>query len=349
MKKIKHFRTILKKLLFPALITPALLCGIMTFESCEKEIFGLDSLSGNASDLANYPVIDVHQHIYKSNFWSGGTSNTGLIAATNYTEHYESLVEEMKANNIVIALAGGPQSAVDYYYEEYPENNNVFWYGAEYMTIGRRNYEETLSSVSDYAAEGKIKVIGELTGIYQGLPLDDTSYQRLYAIADTFSLPVFIHTGIVPIQIYQYWPAYGFERSNPVFLKPMLDSFPNVNFNAAHFGVSNHGDYDFETDMLFMMTDYANLWVDIGAVAWYDAVGTSKTTNFIKKAISMELENKIMYASDEMVWPAAVTVSVEYIKNADFLTVEQKKKILYWNAAEYLKLTDEEVEAHFGR
>lgn len=356
MDKSKEYIPIRRFSIFPGLIILTLICVTLTSKSCSNDpdeicqlSFCLDTLSNNTIDLVNYPVIDVHQHIYRSNFWHGGTSNIGLVSASSYIIHYTSLVEIMKENNVVLGLAGGPLDAVDYYYDEYPENNDMFWYGAEDNLSGNRLSESNLSSIAKAIEEGRIMVIGELVGIYQGIPYDNESYQRLYAIADTFSLPVFIHTGIVPIEISQFYPKYGFELSNPVHLRPVLESYPNVNFNAAHFGISNHDDYDFEDVMLGMMADYDNLWVDIGATTWYNSVGTQKTTNFIKRAISMGVEDKILYASDEMVWPDAVTVSIEYVKNADFLTVEQKKKILYWNAVEYLKLSDEEIEVHFGR
>ena len=289
MRKLVQYRSIARRLFLPLFIITSLTCGTLAFKSCSLfpglcKDFCLDTLSGNASNLLNYPVIDVHQHIYRSNFWYGGASNTGLVSASSYTDHYESLAQIMKENNVVIGLAGGPLDAVDYYYEEYPENNDMFWYGAEDNLYGSGLSESKLISIANAVDEGRIKVIGELLGIYQGIPFDDTSYQRLYAIADTFSLPVFIHTGIVPRQIFQYYPKYGFELSNPVHLKPILESYPNVNFNAAHFGISNHDDYDFEVEMLTMMGDYENLWVDIGATAWYDSIGTRKTTKLYEFA-----------------------------------------------------------------
>ena len=313
--------------------------------------FMLDTISDNPGDLLNYPVIDVHQHIYSSqSFWYGGTSNTGLVSSKNYISHYEELVEAMHKNNVVLGIAGGPLYAVDYFYDSYSENNSLFWYGAEFMKMSTSSYLETiLSNISSEADSGKIKAIGELTGVYQNFPPDNSSYQGLYNIADKFSLPVFIHTGIVPEDILRNWGNYSFEYANPRMLDSILVKWPDVNFNAAHFGISNHEDFNFEDDMIDMMSKYENLFVDIGATVWWDSTGNRKTSDFIIRAISEGVEDKILYGSDEMVWPDAVTVSINYVKNANFLTVIQKKKILYWNAAEYLKLTTAEVETHFGR
>ena len=48
-----------------------------------------------------------------------------------------------------------------------------------------------------------------------------------------------------------------------------------------------------------------------------------------------------MFGSDEMTWPGAIGVSIDYINKADFLTEAQKRDILYNNAVRYLRLKDD--------
>jgi uncharacterized protein len=317
----------------------------MGFSACEDEF--VDPVPDPAI-LKNFPVIDVHQHIYSTtNFPSRGDPFPYQTFATP-AAHYDALVKRMKDNNVVLAIAGGPPEAIDYFYTNYPENHSIFWYSGEYTTIDESVLPARLSILKDAIREKKIKSLGELLGIYNGLALNDPFNMQLYAIADSFALPVFIHTGIVPDFVYENFPDYAFEASNPANLKPVLEQYPDVNFNAAHNGISIHRDYDFEDDVLELMYEYNNFYVDIaGTLIFWESKGEKETEKFLKRAIEKGVENKILYGSDEMIWPDAITASINYIKQADYLTDTIKKQILYWNAARYLKLSEEEIARHF--
>lgn len=43
-----------------------------------------------------------------------------------------------------------------------------------------------------------------------------------------------------------------------------------------------------------------------------------------------------MFGSDQMVWPGAISRSVEFLNSMDFLTKEEKQMILYDNAKKFL-------------
>lgn len=45
-----------------------------------------------------------------------------------------------------------------------------------------------------------------------------------------------------------------------------------------------------------------------------------------------------MFGSDQMVWPESITLAVEGVDSAAFLTAEQKRAIFHDNAARFLKL-----------
>lgn len=59
-------------------------------------------------------------------------------------------------------------------------------------------------------------------------------------------------------------------------------------------------------------------------------------------------EKRIMFGSDQMTWPDAIGTAVEAIEKADFLSAEQKRDILYNNAARFLRLTPEQIARHHG-
>ena len=53
-----------------------------------------------------------------------------------------------------------------------------------------------------------------------------------------------------------------------------------------------------------------------------------------------------MYGSDQMIWPEVIGETIEAIEAADFLTEEQKRDILYNNAARFLRLSEEQIADH---
>ena len=56
-----------------------------------------------------------------------------------------------------------------------------------------------------------------------------------------------------------------------------------------------------------------------------------------------------MFGSDQMVWPSTIDMAIASITEADFLTEEQKRDILYNNAARFLRLTPDQIAAHHKR
>jgi predicted TIM-barrel fold metal-dependent hydrolase len=49
-------------------------------------------------------------------------------------------------------------------------------------------------------------------------------------------------------------------------------------------------------------------------------------------------EDRVMFGTDELIWPSLMRYSVGIIQNADYLSSEQKRDILYNNAARFLRL-----------
>jgi hypothetical protein len=47
---------------------------------------------------------------------------------------------------------------------------------------------------------------------------------------------------------------------------------------------------------------------------------------------------RLMFGSDQMVWPDAIGLAIEGIESASFLTEEQKRDIFYTNAVRFFRL-----------
>jgi len=48
-------------------------------------------------------------------------------------------------------------------------------------------------------------------------------------------------------------------------------------------------------------------------------------------------EDRVMFGTDQFMWPMLMSYSISIIQNADYLTPEQKRDILYNNAARFLR------------
>lgn len=55
---------------------------------------------------------------------------------------------------------------------------------------------------------------------------------------------------------------------------------------------------------------------------------------------------RIMFGTDQMLWPEAISIAVRTVKEALFLSEEEKRDILYNNAARFLKLSQETISEH---
>ena len=47
---------------------------------------------------------------------------------------------------------------------------------------------------------------------------------------------------------------------------------------------------------------------------------------------------RLMFGSDQMVWPEAIGMAIEGVQSAGFLTEQQKRDILYNNAVRFFRL-----------
>lgn len=81
---------------------------------------------------------------------------------------------------------------------------------------------------------------------------------------------------------------------------------------------------------------HPQLYVDIGIIDY--AFPRKQFYEFLHRLIDAGFENRIMFGSDEMVWPDAVSAAIDTIQDDPALTSGQKRDILYNNAARFLRI-----------
>jgi len=66
----------------------------------------------------------------------------------------------------------------------------------------------------------------------------------------------------------------------------------------------------------------------------------------LRRLVDAGFAERILFGSDQMVWPQAIDLAIETIESAGFLTPQQKRDILHDNAVRFLRLNDRRASGH---
>jgi uncharacterized protein len=88
--------------------------------------------------------------------------------------------------------------------------------------------------------------------------------------------------------------------------------------------------------MLTLLQANSHVYVDVAGLIWsYPLVEVNR---YIQRLVEAGFEDRVMFGTDQIEWPKLMSYSISIIQNADYLTPEQKRDILYNNAARFLRL-----------
>ena len=108
-----------------------------------------------------------------------------------------------------------------------------------------------------------------------------------------------------------------------------------------------HAGWPYLEETYALMYVYPELYIDLGVLTW--ALPEAALKEVLQKLLDQELGKRIMFGTDQMLWPDAIEMAVNRVKNADYLTEEQKRDILYNNAARFFELEQEVIDRHHNR
>lgn len=84
------------------------------------------------------------------------------------------------------------------------------------------------------------------------------------------------------------------------------------------------------------MYQYPQLYGDVSTITWI--IPQSAFYDYLQRLIKAGLGKRLMFGSDQMRWPEMIGEGIETIREADFLTHEQKRDILYNNATRFFQM-----------
>ena len=311
------------------------------------------------------PVIDMHVHALPANAQGPAPVNVGapfrdLGLHDPANDYRKAFMQALKSNawadhfltspltddslrdltiaalvkNNVYAVTSGDIETVRAWKQAAPQRiiNSVYW---DFNMASRRGL--TVDSLEKLFKSGEFKVLGEVTIQYQGISPSDSAFEPYLAMAERLDIPVAIHVGCGPPGAPYIGSVNYRARLHSAFnLEEALLRHPKLRVYAMHAG------WPLLDDMLATLYTHPQLYVDLGAICYF--IPEKEFYFYLERLVNAGFGKRILFGSDNMIWPQAIAKGIQNINRAGFLTAEQKRDILFNNAARFLRLSDKEIK-----
>lgn len=189
---------------------------------------------------------------------------------------------------------------------------------------------------------GAFSVLAEVMNQYAGIAPDDARLEPYWAFAESLDIPVGIHVGGGgPAEPYTGSPAFRAKLQSALTLEEVLVRHPRLRVYIMHAG------YPLREDLQALLFTHPQVYVELSMAVNVEA--RPAFYRFLRELVDAGYADRIMFGSDQMVWPGLIDAGVRSIEGAPFLTAQQKRDILYNNAARFLRLSAAEIARHHGR
>ncbi len=282
-------------------------------------LLGLSSRAVAQERNSRPPIIDVHLHAFDQDFLTFQQRPEG------YYEEYRDRTLQLLEEFNVIAVAGGPAETVRSWKSLAPDR--IISGYMSYDIVDRVDRFEA-DSIRAMHRRGEIEMIGEVLGQYMGLAPSDPHFDSLWEIAEELQLPIGYHMGFGGEGVaYHTFPKYRAALGNPLLFEDVLVRHPTLRLYIMHAG------WPMLSEMQYLLAVYPNVYVGVGSLEWMGDFPI-----YLKGLIDAGFEDRIMFGSDQMSWPDRIESSLAAIEGLEFLTDQQKRKILHDNAAKFFDL-----------
>ena len=284
--------------------------------------------SAQRNEQSRPPIIDVHVHAYaKDERWVLKVPNPRSgqpMTATSEQAHMQATFAEMKKYNIVKAIASNHYEAVLRWKAASPDQIIVSYGFDDPSTVD-------LAFLRREHAAGRLSALGELGIQYEGIAPNDARMEPIWSLAEELDIPVGLHTGLAPAGTpYRCCPKFRNTLGNPALLEEVLIRHPKLRIYLMHAG------FPYQQETFAIMHMYPQVYADLGVLDW--SRPREEFHEYLRTLVRSGLEKRLMFGSDQMVWPEAIGMAIEGIQSASFLTEEQKRDIFYNNAVRFFRL-----------
>lgn len=290
------------------------------------------------------PVIDVHLHIGPG--VEGSRYYTPREGETLDEAKLRTLREDMDAHNVVLGIAGGPPASVKRYREAMPgrliggvmfpctdgKDNNLipcFDDGGDWPDI---------EDLERWVQEGRIGALGELLNVYAGISPTDPRMMPYYALAEDHDLIVLAHADSGPpprARVEGCCPNFDGRFGDPALFEPVLERHPDLRIILYHVFRP-----EFVESTIELLHTYPNVMVDVSPMA--APMPEPWVPQALERLVDAGHGDRILFGSDYL---GTIGESLAMLESTA-LSEEQKRAILYDNAARFLRLDEDQIARH---
>jgi uncharacterized protein len=322
--------------------------------------------STSASSAEREPVIDVHLHA--SGIADFGPPPMGMCSPLvapvwdqrqAYGDHWVGLFkkpacenpvwspttqDELKQRTVwelekynVYGVVSGPPDRVAEWKAAAPRRvmSGLEFRLGDSISLGDRYSVEEIEALHK---QGKLDVLTEVITQYEGILPTDPGLEPYWALAEKLNIPVGIHIGTGPPGApYLGFQHYRGKMHSPLTIEDVLINHPKLRVYIVHAG------YPMIDDLIAAMYVHPQLHVDIGVIAYI--LPKQEFRRYLHRIVQAGYGERIMFGSDQMIWPETIGLAIAVIKEDPDLSEIQKRNILFNNAARFLRLTPEEIAA----
>ena len=278
-------------------------------------------------------VIDMHVHSYSNGDFgerepaSDFYGNKGSRDAE--THRIATFTAFKKCNIMKAVVSGNPESV-----ENWVAKDSSLGVIRGILMFAPTDYGMDSVKLEQMIREKKIEVFGEIAPYYNGTTLSDSSWQPYLRICEKYDIPVAVHTGGGdPGGTYSWSPKARLRLGDPYLIEDVLVRYPKLRIYLMH-----NGGEEWHEHALRLMAYYPQLYTDIAVMLWVEPNTQRTVTEFLKNAKQAGYLNRIMFGSDQMIWPYAIEKSIRFLNGLTFLSKKEKEDIFYNNAVKFLKL-----------
>lgn len=284
------------------------------------------------------PIIDMHMHAeaeddprFASTFINPLTGES-VASSRDAAAHLDETFAQMERLNIVRAVVSSETHEVVLDWAA-RSPKVLIGYGANDPDGVDRDF------LRQERAAGRLQVLGEIGAQYEGIAPDDPRMEPLYALAEELDVPIGLH--LHPGPPGAPYAPFGMTKmraanGNPLLLEDALVRHPKMRLYVMHAG------WPFLEETIALLYAHPQVHVELGVIDWSQP--RAEFHRYLRRLVEAGYGQRIMFGSDQMVWPQTIATAVDNIDAADFLSRDQKRDIFCRNAARFLRLDQQLCE-----
>jgi uncharacterized protein len=274
-------------------------------------------------------IIDMHVHAYASDErWTARLANpvTGqAMVAIDEEAHRAATFAQMQRAHVVKAVVSSDDYEAVLRWKRAAPDRVIVGYGFDDPA------RADLDFLRKEKAAGRLDVLGEIGSQYEGIAPDDPRMEPIYALAEELDVPLGLHLhpgppGATSIGFPKIRPSFG----DPLRLEDVLVRHPRLRLYVMHAG------WPMLERTIALLYAYPQVYLDVAVINWTQP--RAEFHRYLRGLVEAGYGRRVMFGSDQMVWPEAIEMGVAAIQSADYLTPQQKSDIFYHNAARFLRM-----------